>query len=51
MKVINIHFEDEEFKELLKAKGKDNWHNFILEKVFEDKPEIISKLKIKRRNE
>ena len=30
MKAIYEHFTDEEFKILLKAKGKQSWHDFIL---------------------
>jgi len=33
MKTINVHFEDKEFKKLLKAKGNKSWHDFILELV------------------
>jgi len=30
MKNINVTFEDEEIKELTKAKGKLSWHDFIM---------------------
>ncbi len=34
MKTLNIHFTDEEFKKLCKAKSRDlfiySWHDFIL---------------------
>lgn len=30
MKVLNQIFTDEEFKKLIKAKGKETWHNFLL---------------------
>ena len=31
MKQINVYFEDQEMKELLKLKGKKSWHDFILD--------------------
>jgi len=30
MKHIHIILEDHEFKDLIKIKGKSNWHDFIL---------------------
>lgn len=30
MKTINVTFEDENFEELLIAKGENNWMDFIL---------------------
>jgi len=30
LKAVYAHFTDEEFKRLLKAKGKQTWHDFIL---------------------
>jgi len=30
MKTINETFTDEEYRKLKKAKGKTNWHDFIL---------------------
>lgn len=30
MKVITIYFEDDDFEELKKSKGKLSWRNFIL---------------------
>jgi predicted CopG family antitoxin len=35
MKTINVTFEDAEYKRLLKAKGEQNWHDFILKLVIE----------------
>jgi predicted CopG family antitoxin len=32
MKTINISFEDKEFNELIKRKGKQSWKEFILKK-------------------
>lgn len=31
MKTVNVVFEDEEFKALVKVKGTKSWRNFILE--------------------
>ncbi|KKM75454.1 hypothetical protein LCGC14_1390070 [marine sediment metagenome] len=36
MKQINVYFEDEEYKKLVKKKGKLTWHDFIL-KLIESK--------------
>lgn len=33
MKTINVSFEDAEMKEIRKAKGKQSWHDFILDCV------------------
>ena len=30
MKVMNVHFEDEEYKKLWKVKGDKSWHDFIM---------------------
>jgi len=30
MKTINVTFEDDEYKELKKKKGKHSWHDFII---------------------
>ena len=30
MKTINVTFEDEEHEDLMQAKGKLSWHDFIL---------------------
>jgi len=30
MKMLKVHFEDDEFKRLEKAKGDRTWHDFIL---------------------
>ena len=30
MKTINVAFEDEEIEKLLKKKGEESWHDFIL---------------------
>ena len=30
LKAINVVFDDEEFKKLLKVKNGENWHDFIL---------------------
>lgn len=30
MKTINVSFEDSEFAKLLKQKGNDSWHDFIM---------------------
>ena len=32
MKQINVYFDDDEHEELVKKKGYDSWHNFIIEK-------------------
>jgi len=34
-KTINVTFEDEEYKQLIKTKNSKNWHDFILGKVKE----------------
>jgi hypothetical protein len=31
MKTINVTFEDQEIKDLIKAKGKQSWKEFILQ--------------------
>jgi len=31
MKQINVYFEDLEMKELVRLKGKDTWHDFIMQ--------------------
>jgi predicted CopG family antitoxin len=31
MKALNIYLEDEEYKKLVKLKGKKTWREFILE--------------------
>lgn len=33
MKIINVSFEDAEMKKIRKAKGKQSWHDFILDCV------------------
>lgn len=30
MKTINVTFEDEEYKRLIRKKGKLSWHDFII---------------------
>lgn len=37
MKTINVSFEDEEYKRLLKEKNGISWRNFILNKSPKDK--------------
>lgn len=37
MKTINITFENKEFENLKRKKGKKSWHDFIL-KIEEQKP-------------
>ena len=39
MKVINCHFEDFEFEELIKYKKRMSWHDFILLLTKRDKDE------------
>jgi len=31
MKQINVYFDDDEYEELVKAKGDLTWHNFIIQ--------------------
>lgn len=33
MKSINVYFEDNEFEKLIKAKGDQSWHDFIMKLV------------------
>jgi predicted CopG family antitoxin len=35
MKTINVTFEEDEWKLLVKAKGKASWHDFILQLLVE----------------
>lgn len=37
MKTINVTFEDKEYKELVKKKGDQSWHDFIIENAKENK--------------
>ena len=32
MKTINVTFEDNEYKEIIKKKGDMTWHDYVLEK-------------------
>jgi len=37
MKSINVYFENEEFEKLSKAKGKQSWHDFIMNLIKKQK--------------
>lgn len=48
MKAITIIFEDEEFKKLkrIKKQLQLNWHDFVLNAVYDKTEEILNKLKL-----